>query len=73
MPRYLITHPHGQQADDILIEDPALTLTFHSDWAVFSDHAGPSLALPAGRGATIQRIDQPPDGQATSEGPAPER
>lgn len=57
MPAYLITHPPRQQADDTLIEDSHLTLTFTGAWAIFSDTSGPILAIPADRGATIQRID----------------
>lgn len=71
MPAYLIQHQRGQR-DDIHIEAPGLTLTFEGDWAIFSDGNGPSLAIPAERGATIQRIDQPIDGNTTSDGPAPE-
>ncbi|MER7733688.1 hypothetical protein ABTX80_22610 [Streptomyces erythrochromogenes] len=59
MPRYLITHPKGQAGDDILIEDPHLTLTIQGDWAILSDRIGPCLALPAHAGATITRIDEP--------------
>lgn len=53
---YLITYPKGQ-GEDVLIEDPALTLTFTGGWAVFSDDRGPCLAVPSGT-ATIQRIDE---------------
>ncbi|WP_327307988.1 hypothetical protein OG730_34955 [Streptomyces sp. NBC_01298] len=59
MPRYLITHPKGKQGEDILVEDPDLTLTFQGGWAVLSNPQGPCLALPAHAGATITRIDEP--------------
>lgn len=71
MPAYLVQHQRGQR-DDILIDAPDLKLTFEGDWAIFSDSNGPSLAVPAERGATIQRVGQPADGNATSDGPAPE-
>ena len=60
MPRYLITHP-GKARDDILVEDPALTLALSEGWAVFTDSAGVCLAIPAEQGATIQRIDDQPE------------
>ncbi|MGW3321133.1 hypothetical protein [Streptomyces virginiae] len=58
MPRYAITHPKGKQGEDILIEDPELTLTIQGAWAVLSDPQGACLALPAHSGATITRIDE---------------
>jgi len=61
MPRYLISHPKKQQGEDILIEDPDLTLTIQGDWAVLADPQGPCLALPAHAGATITRIDEQPE------------
>ncbi len=61
MPRYLITHPKGQQGEDILVEDPDLTLTIQGDWAVLADPQGPCLVLPAHAGATITRIDDEPE------------
>ncbi|MFD4921153.1 hypothetical protein ACFWNE_07515 [Streptomyces goshikiensis] len=61
MPRYLITHPKGQHGEDILIEDPNLTLTIHGEWAVLADSDGPCLALAAHSGATITRIDEQPE------------
>lgn len=66
MPAYLIRHPAAQQREDILIEDPALTLTFHDGWAVFTDDHGIALAIPATHDAHIQRVDQP-------EEPAPQK
>ncbi|MFD8088624.1 hypothetical protein [Streptomyces malaysiensis] len=75
MPAYLVQHQRGQR-DDILIDAPDLTLSFEGDWAIFSDSNGPSLAVPAERGATIQRIDPDEDGNTTSDttsqGPAPQ-
>ncbi|MCY0959978.1 hypothetical protein [Streptomyces sp. H27-H5] len=61
MPRYLITHPKGQQGEDILVEDPELTLTIQGAWAVLADLDGPCLAVPADAGATITRIDEQPE------------
>ena len=55
MPGYLIRHP-GKGSEDLVIEDPDLTLTFHGNWAVFSDTQGTFLALPANE-AQIQRVD----------------
>lgn len=60
MPRYLISHP-GKAREDILAEDPSLTLTFVEGWAVFTDDAGVCLAIPADPGTTIQRIDDEPE------------
>lgn len=57
MPAYLIQHPAEQRREDILIEDAALTLTFAGGWAVFTDPQGVCLAVPAGQGAHIQRVD----------------
>lgn len=57
MPRYLITHPTGQQRDDILIDGDDLELTFIGGWAVVTDTDGVCLALPSERDATIQRVD----------------
>lgn len=59
MPRYLITHPRGKQGEDVLVDDPELTLTIQGDWAVLADPQGPCLAVPAHAGATITRIDEP--------------
>jgi len=61
VPRYLITHPKGKQGEDILIEDPDLTLTIQGEWAILSDPQGPCLAVPAHAGATITRIDEQPE------------
>ncbi|MGW6946178.1 hypothetical protein ACWGHD_04545 [Streptomyces xanthophaeus] len=58
MPRYLVTHPKGQQGQDILVEDPDLTLTIQGAWAVLADQQGPCLVVPAHAGATITRIDE---------------
>ncbi|NML55386.1 hypothetical protein HHL19_16580 [Streptomyces sp. R302] len=57
MPAYLIQHPAEQRREDILLEDPHLTLSFQGDWAVFTDADGICLALPSGKGAHIQRVD----------------
>jgi hypothetical protein len=58
MPRYLIVHPRDQRRDDVLIEDPALTLTFQAGWAVLADDRGVCLAIPSEQGASIQRVDE---------------
>ncbi|NWF25247.1 hypothetical protein HW130_03040 [Streptomyces sp. PKU-EA00015] len=68
MPAYLIQHPAEQRREDILIEDPALTLTFDSGWAVFADAQGFCLAIPSGQGAHIQRVDEHQDQE-----PAPQK
>ena len=65
MPAFLIRYPKGQ-GEDVLAEDPALTLKFTDGWAVLVDEAGPCIAIPAQAGATITRID-PPEGQPTQE------
>ncbi|MET9728424.1 hypothetical protein [Streptomyces zaomyceticus] len=57
MPAYLIQHPAEQRREDMLIEDEELTLAFTSGWAVFTDGKGVCLAIPAGQGAHIQRMD----------------
>ena len=57
MPAYLIVHPREQRREDVLVEDPHLTLAVTDGWAVFSDQAGICLAIPAGLGAQIQRVD----------------
>lgn len=67
MPAYLIRHP-GKQRDDILVEDPALTLTFDSGWAIFTDTDGTCLAIPGEAGAHIERVDEPQDHE-----PAPQK
>ncbi|MGQ3551706.1 hypothetical protein [Streptomyces rochei] len=58
MPAYLIVHPRDQKRDDLVIEDPALTLRFEAGWAVLSDGNGVCLAIPSGQGASIQRVDE---------------
>ncbi|MFE6429362.1 hypothetical protein ACFVOB_28375 [Streptomyces rochei] len=58
MPRYLIVHPQDQKRDDLLIEDPALTLRFEAGWAILADDHGVCLAVPSGQGASIQRLDE---------------
>ncbi|MDH6224347.1 hypothetical protein [Streptomyces sp. MJP52] len=58
MPRYLIVHPRTQSGDDLVLEDPDLALRFEGGWAVFTDGQGVCLAVPAGQGATIQRVDE---------------
>jgi hypothetical protein len=58
MPRYLIVHPRDQRRDDVLIEDPVLTLTFQAGWAVLADGRGVCLAIPSEQGASIQRVDE---------------
>lgn len=60
MTAFLITYPRGQ-GEDVLVEDPGLTLHVRDGWAVLSDERGPCLAIPTNAGATIQRIDAQPD------------
>lgn len=69
MPAYLIVHPREQRREDVHIEGEDLTLAVTDGWAVFSDQHGICLAIPAGLGAQIQRVDEPQDAQ--HEGPAP--
>ncbi|MEU8829344.1 hypothetical protein [Streptomyces sp900116325] len=59
MPAYLIRHAQGKQRDDILVEDPALTLDFEAGWAVFRDDQGVCLAIPGQAGAHIERVQDP--------------
>jgi hypothetical protein len=59
MPAYVISQP-GQPGEDVVIDDPQLTLDFQDGWALFSDSAGLCFALPDDLGATIQRVDNPP-------------
>ena len=58
MPRFLIVHPRDQRRDDVLVEDPALTLRFEAGWAILADDRGVCLAIPSGQGASIQRVDE---------------
>ena len=57
MPAYLIQHPADKRREDVLVEDPNLTLTFQGEWAVFSDAEGVCLAIPSAQQAYIQRVD----------------
>ena len=59
MPAYLIVHPREQRREDVHIEGGNLTLTVTDGWAVFSDRHGICLAIPAGLGAQVQRVDEP--------------
>lgn len=68
MPAYLIVHPREQRREDVHIEGDDLTLTVTDGWAVFTDHDGICLAIPAGLGAQVQRVDEPQD---TTQEPAP--
>jgi hypothetical protein len=70
VPAYLIVHPREQRKDDVLIEDPHLALTVVDGWAVFTDQDGICLAIPAGLGAHIQRVDEDQD---TDQEPAPQK
>lgn len=54
---YVIVHPRDQHKDDVRLEDPALTLSFESGWAVFRDEEGVCFAVPSGQGAHIERVD----------------
>ncbi|GAA2803037.1 hypothetical protein VO63_05160 [Streptomyces showdoensis] len=69
MPAYLIQHPTEKRREDVLVEDPELTLAFQGEWAVFSDANGVCLAIPSAQQAHIQRVDEgerdgPPTQQA---------
>lgn len=64
MPAYVISQP-DQPGEDIVIQDPQLTLDFQDGWALFSDAAGLCFALPDDLGATIRRLDD----MATEAGP----
>lgn len=68
MPAYLIIHPHEQRRDDVLVEDPRLTLGFTNGWAILRDASGICYAIPADAGAHIQRVDEPQDHE-----PAPQK
>ena len=61
VPAYLVQHPVEQRREDILIEDPHLTLAFDAGWAVFTDVHGVCLAIPSGQGANIHRVDERDD------------
>lgn len=68
MPSFLISHAKGQQGD-LLIEDDGLSVTFPNGWVAFTEATGTlALALPAEQVASIQRIDDQGDAQATIEG-----
>ncbi|MGW9399338.1 hypothetical protein [Streptomyces sp. NPDC055642] len=71
MPAYLIVHPREQRKEDVLVEDPHLELTVTDGWAIFTDHAGICLAIPAGLGAQIQRVDE--EQAPGHEEPAPQK
>ncbi|APE21402.1 MULTISPECIES: hypothetical protein [Streptomyces] len=68
MPSYLIQHPAEQRREDMLIEDDELTLAFVGGWAVFTDGQGVCLAVPAGQGAHIQRVDSSAAEQLQTQG-----
>ena len=60
MTAYLIRHPAKDAREDVLLEDPALTLHFDAGWAIFTDQGGICFAVPSGQGAHIQRMDEEP-------------
>lgn len=68
MPAYLIQHPASQRREDVLIDDPHLTLTIEAGWAVFRDSEGICFAIPSGQGAHIQRVEDQQEAQ-----PAPQK
>ncbi|CAL9650111.1 hypothetical protein [Streptomyces sp. enrichment culture] len=70
MPAYLIIHPREQRKDDALIEGDDLRLAVADGWAVFIDQHGICLAIPAGLGAQIQRVDEQ---QEPDQEPAPQK
>lgn len=57
MPAFLIRQVDGKRSEDVLVSDPELGLTFDAGWAIFTDAHGVCLAIPAGQGASIQRVD----------------
>lgn len=61
MAAYLVIHPRGQKRDDVLIEGDDITLGIQGSWAVLSDSNGICIAVPSGQGASIQRVDEPPE------------
>ncbi|MWA08747.1 hypothetical protein [Streptomyces sp. BA2] len=63
MTAYLIVHSREQRKDDAVIQDDNLALTIQGSWAVLSDGDGVCLAIPSGQGASIQRIDDIPEGR----------
>lgn len=71
MPAYLICHPAGQKREDMLLEDPLLTLDLTKGWAIFRDSKGICLALPSELGAHIQRVD--PEQEPEDQQPAPQK
>ncbi|OQQ12971.1 hypothetical protein B0675_39830 [Streptomyces sp. M41(2017)] len=71
MPAYLIVHPRDQKREDVLIEDPHLHLVITDGWAVFKDTDGICLAIPAGLGAQIQRVDE--EQEPAHQEPAPQK
>jgi hypothetical protein len=72
MPAYLIVHPREQRREDVHIEGDDLALTVADGWAIFSDHAGICLAIPAGLGAQVQRVDEPQDSDQPESAPQKE-
>lgn len=46
--------------EDLIIEDPALTLDLLPGWAYFSDPNGIAIVIPAGRIHNIRRLDEAP-------------
>ncbi|WP_282790922.1 hypothetical protein [Streptomyces sp. CC224B] len=60
MPAYLIVHAERRR-EDMLVEDPALTLQIRDGWAVITDTHGIALALPTEHVACIQRVDEEPE------------
>ncbi|MFC9268928.1 hypothetical protein ACFTXJ_14295 [Streptomyces zhihengii] len=71
MPAYVVIHPRDQKREDIYVADPHLELTFTDGWAIFRDPHGICLAIPAGLGTQIQRVDEPQDPE--HEEPAPQK
>jgi hypothetical protein len=71
VPAYLIIHPREQRKDDAVIEGGDLHLAVTDGWAVFTDHSGICLAIPAGLGAQIQRVDE--EQEPHDQEPAPQK
>lgn len=52
--RYAVQIDKGE---DLIVDDDHLTLSLSPGWAVFNDHSGIALAIPADRIRSIQRLD----------------
>lgn len=71
MTAYHVLFP-DRPGDSMAVDGDDLTLTTNGSWALITDTNGIALAIAAGPGITIQRIDPDDTGQTTEDGPAPE-